>query len=87
LLPDATGRIWDRSTGLQQMILPEAVRQGDADTGLSWLPDGLEKPVDVMAMADLLVLTGLGLSARIAGGSDRMERLSGSVATHLGIPG
>ncbi len=33
------------------------------------------------------VLIGLGLSARMAGGSDRRERLSGSVGTPSGNPG
>ena len=33
LPPDATGRILDRLTGLEQIIPPEAVRQVLADTG------------------------------------------------------
>jgi hypothetical protein len=54
LQTDATGRIWDRLTGLEQIIPHEVVRQALGETGVSFMPEGLEKPVDVMAVADLL---------------------------------
>jgi hypothetical protein len=66
----------------QKEVRPAAPALDDAAARRRW-----EVSEVMTGLEATLLLIGLGLSAQTLGGSDPMERLSGSVGTHRGIPG